>query len=226
MRSIKSVTYWKDIIIRELNYTNVRVTALSVSFDGKLLLAATTNAQHIYVYSTTNGSHVTTLYLFSSSLIDLAWTRRGNVVYTAAILYENETLSSEVVTMSLNGSFIARTFSMPLMFTPIEILYQSVSVSTDGAIYLTVARLIQKSEVATQHYVYESIDEGVTWSVVFKMPEDNHHVMVATKVSTDPQSLVFWSRAAALKVRENKLANYTVRVYTGNKRRDVRHQRH
>lgn len=90
--------------------------------------------------------------------------------------------------------------------------------STDGAIYLTVLNLIQTSEVTTEHYVYESINEGVTWSVVFKTPEGNHLAMVVTKVSTDPQSLVFWTQTAAMKRGENKPSNYTVRVYTVTKR--------
>jgi hypothetical protein len=46
--------------------------------------------------------------------------------------------SSEVVTTSLNGCVIARTVSMLNISTSSTMFYQSVSVSTDGAIYLTV----------------------------------------------------------------------------------------
>jgi hypothetical protein len=183
-----------------------------------------TNAHKIYVYSTTNGSHVTTLHLPSGGrLLDLAWTRHGNVVYTTEIFYELLALvtSSEVVTVSLNGSVIARTVSTLNIFTTSRMFYQSVSVFTDGAIYLTVLNLIQTSEVTTEHYVYESINEGVTWSVVFKIPENNHEVMMATKVSIDQESLVFWTRATVLRRGENKLSNYTVCVYTVTKRRDA-----
>jgi hypothetical protein len=183
------------------------------------------DTQQIYVYSTTNGSYVTTLHLPSDGrLLDLAWTWRGNVVYTVQIFYELVTLVtySEVVTVSLNGSVIARTVSTLNMFTTSWMFYQSVSVSTDGAIYLMVVNLIQTpDEVTTEHYIHESINEGVTWSVVFKIPEDNHEMMVATKVSTDPQSLVFWTRATMLNSGENKLSNYTVCVYTLTKRRDA-----
>ncbi len=72
--------------------------------------------------------------------------------------------------------------------------YSSVSVSTDGAFYLTVAEQLQEYEFAEKHYVYESINEGVTWSVVFEKPEDNYLMMFATTLSTDPQRLVFWTR--------------------------------
>lgn len=54
---------------------------------------------------------------------------------------------------------------------------------------------------------------------MFKLPEDKHCWMVATKVSTDAQHLVFLTRAAEFNSRQQKLENYSFRVYY--KRRDA-----
>jgi hypothetical protein len=219
---VKSATHWKDIILND--FPNQPVTALSVSFDGQLLLAAMRDAQRVYVYNTTNGSYVTTLHLLSENyLIDLAWTRRGNIVFTSALyapsLFGNFPISSEVVTMSLNGSEIARAVSPKNNTTaPFPLTYQSLSVSTDGAIYMTVANESYQSEIPTKHCVYESIDEGETWSVVFETPEDKHYWMTATKVSNDSHHSVFWTRAADYPGPEYKLGNYSIRVYAVTKK--------
>jgi WD40 repeat protein len=146
MRSIKTVTYWKEIIMRDLNCTNKRVMTLSVSFDGQLLLAAMNNDKQFYVYSTTNSSHMTTLPLPCGSVLDLAWTLRDNIVYIATVF--DDLMSVEVVTMSLNGSVIARTVSESIL-----VMYQSLSVSRDGAIYMTVCNQ-SKNQKSLQHFLY------------------------------------------------------------------------
>jgi hypothetical protein len=78
---------------------------------------------------------------------------------------------------------------------------------------MTVANESDKSEIPSKHYIYESINEGETWNVVFETPEDKHYWMTATKVSNDSQHIVFWTRAADYAGPEYKLANYSIRVY-------------
>jgi hypothetical protein len=158
---IKSATYWKEFITQPIVGMDKRVTALSVSFDGQLLLVGVDKADCIHVYNTTDGSYVKKITLFrpSGCLFDLAWTRRGNIVYTAAVITrESLTLqSSDVVTMSLNGSIIARrNVSVPTGFTTSVLFYQSLSVSTDGAIYISAPSHSQQSELTTNRYVYDN----------------------------------------------------------------------
>lgn len=41
--------------------------------------------------------------------------------------------------------------------------------------------------------MYKSTDDGMTWSVVFSVPDINSVVMQATKVSSDQYSDIFWT---------------------------------
>jgi hypothetical protein len=175
------------------------------------------------VFNITSGSNVTTLHVPNGYLLDLAWTRNGSVVFTAAFFatFANVPLFSEVVTMSLNGSVIARTVNELDKAIPFPLTFQGLSLSTDGAIYMTVANESRQSDIRTQHYVYESLDDGETWSVVFEIPADYHNWMSATKVSTDPQHIVFWTRAADYNSENYKPENYSVRVYTVSKPRNA-----
>ena len=101
----------------------------------------------------------------NDKLCEARWTPRGNIVYTT---YRN----NKVVVMSESGKVI----TTHKMTSP-----QCLSVSNDDIIYLT------DSETG----VYQSTDDGVSWSLVFK-PIEGWHCLQVIKVTTD-RSDDFWT---------------------------------
>jgi hypothetical protein len=97
---------------------------------------------------------------------EAVWTRRSNIVYSEAD-------SRIVVTMSRSGDVIRQTNVFKT---------GCLSVSTNGVIYL----------IHKQEDVYQSTDEGLTWSHVFNVPLDWKYEQVI-KVSTDSNTDVLWT---------------------------------
>jgi hypothetical protein len=119
---------------------------------------------------------------------DAVWTRRGNIVYS-------EWRKGKVVTMSQSGDVIQQTnVSQP----------SYLSVSTDGVIYL----------ISEYTSVYQSTDDGLTWSRMFNVT-DGWQCWQVIKVSTDSNTDVLWT----LVVRSAE--DWRLRVYTVDKRRAV-----
>ena len=114
------------------------------------------------------------------------WTPRGNIVYTA---YG----SNKVVVMSEFGKVIT-THSQ--MIRPLRL-----SISYDDIIYL----------VDYETGVYQSTDDGVSWSLVFKST-DGWHCYHVIKVTTE-KSDDFWTL-------EESDKTYHLRVYSVDRRCD------
>jgi hypothetical protein len=110
------------------------------------------------------------------------WTPRGNIVYTA----DN---SNNVVVMTQRGDVIAQTKTL----FPIRL-----SISTDDVIYLADYRT----------GVYQSTDDGVTWSHVFKVADGWQCVQVI-RVSSDSNTQVFWT-SERLRCRQYQVASASV----------------
>jgi hypothetical protein len=136
-----------------------------VSSDGQLLVGRCFDRQ-LHVYSA-EGNHVTSVKLLDGhGLTDAAWTPRGNIVYT-------DNTNSNVVLLTQRGKVIAQTTtSCPYR----------LSISTDDVIY--------HADCSTG--VYQSIDDGVTWSHVFKVA-DGCECCQVVKVSSDNNAQVFWT---------------------------------
>ena len=94
-----------------------------------------------------------------TSCWDATWTPRGNIVYTTCP-------SNKVVVMSESGKVITTHTQMTLP--------QYLSVSSDNIIYLA------DSETG----VYQSTDDGISWSLVFKST-DEWHCWQVIKVTTN-----------------------------------------
>jgi hypothetical protein len=140
-----------------------------VSSEGQLLVGQYKDRQ-LHVYSA-EGSHVTSINLLDDdTLKDAVWTPRGHIVYTAAN-YNN------VVVMTQRGDVIAQTKTL---------FPACLSVSTDDVIYLADYRT----------GVYQSTDDGVTWSHVFKVA-DGWQCVHVIKVSSDSNTQVFWTAESA-----------------------------
>ena len=160
------------------------VDILSV-FNDKLLVSCFDYSQ-LFIYSR-EGLHLSTITTNDNDkLKDATWTPRGNIVYTTRY-------SKKVVVMSESGKVIT-TYTQ--MTRP-----QYLSVSSDDIIYL--------ADYETG--VYQSTDDGVSWSLVFKST-DGWHCYQVIKVTTD-HSDDFWT----LEYSDNN--NYHLRVYSVDRRR-------
>ena len=159
------------------------VNILSV-FNDKLLVSCGVLSQ-LFIYSR-EGRHLSTITTNNNdTLWDATWTPRGNIVYT--------TFNYKVVVMSESGKVITTYTQMTVP--------RCLSVSSDNIIYL--------ADYMTG--VYQSTDDGVSWSLVFK-PTDGWHCKQVIKVTTD-HSDDFWT----LENSDND--NYHLRVYSENRRR-------
>ena len=106
------------------------------------------------------GRHLSTIPTNNNDeLYDATWTPRGNIVYT---IYN----SNKVVVMSESGNVITKHTQM--------IAPRYLSVSNDDIIYLA----------DWETGVYQSTDDGVSWSLVFNLTNE-WHCWQAIKVTTD-----------------------------------------
>ena len=155
-------------------------------FNDKLLVSGNGRSQ-FFIYSR-EGRHFSTIRTnYYDQLYDATWTPRGNIVYTTLF-------SNKVVVMSESGKVITTHIQMR---DP-----RRLSVSNDDIIYL--------ADLKTG--LYQSTDDGVSWSLVFK-PTDGCHCWQVIKVTTD-HSDDFWT----LQYNSDNNNNH-LRVYSVDRRR-------
>ena len=159
------------------------VNILSV-FNGRLLVSEYGRSQ-LFIYSC-EGCYISAFATQENDeLCDATWTPRGNIVYT--------TDSKQVVVISDSGEVIS-TYTHKRV--PCYL-----SVPNDGIIYLT----------DKETGVYQSVDEGVTWSRVFK-PTDGWHSEQMVNITTEHND-EFWT----LETNDNCSAH--LQVYSKDRRR-------
>ena len=170
-----------NFAIDQLKDLNINI--LSV-FNDKLLISREYLSQ-LFIYNR-EGRHLSTITINDSDqLHDATWTPRGNIVYATWS-------SNKVVVMSESGKVISTHTQMA---GP-----GYLSVSSDGIIYLA------DSETG----VYQSTDDGISWSLIFKST-DGWHCNQVIKVTIDHCD-DFWT----LGTSDN---DYYLRVYTVDRRR-------
>ena len=130
----------------------------------KKLLASAYLFDQLLIYSH-EGRHLSTVQI-SGKLKDAAWTPRGNIVYTAILDKKVVVLSKSNMVISVN--------------TPANIP-EHLCVSNDNIIYLTDFN---------SNAIYQSIDDGDSWSEVFKQTKLGSDMQVI-KV-TNNNSIDFW----------------------------------
>ena len=134
-------------------------------FNNKLLVSCSHLSQ-LFIYNC-EGHHLSTITIdYNDELFDATWTPHGNIVYTTFN-------SNKVVVMSESGNVI--TTHMKLA-TP-----RYLSISNDDIIYLAVQ----------ETGVYQSTDDGINWTLVFKSVDEWHceHVIKVTNDNSDD----FWT---------------------------------
>ena len=167
------------------------VDILSV-FNDKLLVSYS-GLSKLFIYSR-EGHRLSTITTNNNDkLWDATWTPRGNIVYTTCDSNNTTLYSNKVVVMSESGEVITTHNQMT---DP-----RYLSVSSDDIIYL--------ADYKTG--VYQSTDDGVSWSLVFKST-DKWHCRQVIKVTTDPSD-DFWTLA------QSDNDSYHLRVYSVDRRR-------
>ena len=167
------------------------IDVLSVSKDKVLVSYGT--ASHIFVYSR-QGSYIFNIKINDNDgkLFDATWTPRGNIVYT--------TSRSGVVAISdlVDNVFTKQTKQTQDTVRKYLRFPMFLSVSND-VIFLS------------DHYegVYQSTDEGISWSLVFKSPNELHfcHV-IKVNTANNPD---FW-------ILQVELMHVYIRVYSLDER--------
>ena len=158
------------------------VNILSV-FKDKLLVSRYDVSQ-LFIYSC-EGRHLSTITINDNDkLYDATWTPRGNIMYT--------TYNNKVVVISESRKVITTHTQMTAP--------RYLNVSNDNIIYL----------VDRETGVYQSTDDGVSWSLVYK-PTDGGHCWQVIKVTSD-QNDDFWTL-------EESGNNWHLRVYSVDRRR-------
>ena len=185
-------------LLRNLVFTvdqlkNEKINILSV-FNDKLLVGCV-HCPQLFIYSH-EGRHLSTITINDNvnyKLRDATWTPRGNIVYTTWAIKRPHT----VVAMLESGKVIA---AYTQTTSP-----QLLSVSNDNIIYF--ADSFEKA-------VYQSTDDGVSWSLVFKSNEGPHFRQVI-KVTTD-HSDDFWIMGLS---RNSRYCYNHLRVYSVDRKR-------
>ena len=158
-----------DFIIDQMKGNFISI----LSAFNKKLLVSETGLSHLFLYyefGTTYRHNSTILISNNDQLFDAKWTPFGNIVYTTL-------RSKRVVVMSESGEVI----HLMQMMNP-----QHLSVSDDNVIYL-----------ADQDAgIFQSNDDGATWTSVFK-PSDDWKCTQVIKVGTNSTNHgydSFWTR--------------------------------
>ena len=148
------------------------VNILSV-FNGKLLVGCDLFSKlFIYSHDCRHFSTIAIIDTDDSKLLEAIWTPRGNILYTTWKILPDYGRTCSVVAASESGKVIATQTQMACLAL--------LSVSNENVIYLA-------DNVGT---VYQSTDDGISWSVVFKST-DGLELLQVIKVTTD-HSDDFW----------------------------------
>ena len=145
----------------QLVYNDVSVLSI---FNEKLLISSIVFFR-LFIYSR-EGRYLSSIATQGNKLCDATWTPRGNIIYTI-------TASNRVMVTLDSGIEILEFFANEVL--------QFLSVSNDDIIYLTGGNA----------GVYQSTDDGFSWSLVLK-GVDYQHFSQVNKVTTD-HSDDFWT---------------------------------
>ena len=158
----------------------------------------------MFIYST-ESRHLSTITTNDNgALCDATWTPRGNILYSKLDFYE-------VVAITESGKVIKKTRS-PCSMSSKYFGYRNkvfmrnfLSVSNDGMIYLTK---FEANEYETG--VFQSTDDGVSWSLLFKLLDGRQYWQVIKVIADHGDD--FWT------VERNYDFTWHIRVYNHNRK--------
>ena len=153
---------------------SVNVDTVMVALDNNLLIAnAGSKVLHKYNADNFQRTEIT----IQDHIVDISWTPRGNIVYTTSGKADNEKPEkNRLVTTDKTGIFISQQqMTAPTRF----------SVSGDNTICLT----------DKVNGIYESKDDGITWTHILRQPNDTTRCWQAIKVHNNQDEVVYWALA-------------------------------
>ena len=176
---------------------NKRISALSL-YEDKLLVGCYSCSQ-LFIFPE-GRSHFTKINI-SGELVDAKWTPHGNIIVSTTtymsedklvvISESGEMISESVVMISESGE---QTNNYNYLSSP-----QFISVSSDGVIYVACWKTTG---------VYQSTDDGISWSLVFKSDSSEGHYIQAIKV-IDYNGNDFWTMLTP----DNAMDSHSLRIY-------------
>ena len=176
------MSFQLSFIASQLQHYSVGILS---AFNNTLLIGRTSFSQ-LFIYSS-EGHHVSTITTeFNDTLMDATWTPRGYIVYT--------TLKTNKVMVITKSGEVNTTHTH--LVQP-----KYLSVSNDDVVYLA----------ACTEGVYQSRDDGISWSLVFQSTNNwclNYVIKVNSSNSDD-----FWT------IEENS-KKHNLRVYSMDRRRN------
>lgn len=179
----------RDITIHQMYAKSV--DTLSISNYGSLIVS-TQRSNQLYIVSA-DGINVTTIRIpLGNAMHDAVWTPRGNIAVTTETGEQGD-----VIILTQAGDLIARNHMMQPQY-----LSRSNANAEDDIIYLNDIR----------RGMYQSIDDGETWSLVFSAPDSwrcKHAVRVVSSENDKAKTRDFVTI-------EYKSSTWRMRVYTVN----------
>ena len=176
------MSFQLSFIVRHLKHNSVGILS---AFNNMLLISRVSFSQ-LFIYSS-EGHHVSTIRTeFNDTLMDATWTPRGYIVYT--------TLKTNKVMVITKSGKVNTTHTH--LVQP-----KYLSVSNDDVVYLAVCTT----------GVYQSRDDGISWSLVFQSANKwcLNYVIKVNSSNSD----YFWT------IEENS-KKYNLRVYSMDRRRN------
>ena len=193
---VTSSTFLYHFTIDQL--INSRISALSL-YEDKLLVGCYSCSQ-LFIFPE-GSSHFTQLNI-SGELVDAKWTPYGNIIVSTTTHWSEDKL----VVISKSGEMISESVVMISesgeqknnhnhLSSP-----QFISVSSDGVIYVACWETTG---------VYQSTDDGISWSLVFKSNSAEGHYIQAIKV-IDYKGNDFWTMLTP----DNAMDSHSLRIYS------------
>jgi hypothetical protein len=176
---VTSLEITRNIAIAQLEDVTLNPGNAILSVYNGRLLAGQKGDTKLFVYSADSGAYMHTINLpfkyLGSTVYDAVWTRTGNIVYTTRS--SSSSYNHTVEVMALNGTLI-RPSSTDMSWP------QYLSVSADGTIYLANGR----------NGVYQSVDNGLTWSHKFNISSSHYcYQTVNIQNTQSPADEDFWT---------------------------------
>ena len=181
-RPVIDASLYRAILVPQMKVCNRAVDIISFHDDNILISDYLSN--ELFVYSN-EGSYVKTLTV-PGKMRDAVWLPGGNIICTTC----NNRI---VMTITQSSDVINET----QMTNP-----NRLTMSSNGCTYLA----------DSESGVYETLDGGSTWKLLFKMPDYRWHCWQVIKVSSQDDGDAFWaleSNNGTCRLREYRLSSST-----------------
>ena len=173
-------------LVDKKTITPESLTERTIMFSfGNLFLVSDSGSQLLNMYDVYDFAFSSVITL-QDDAYDVLRSPTGNIVYTTGV---NARRRSSVITTDKTGNAISqKPMAAPLC----------LSISEDNAVYCADA----------ENGIYESKDDGLTWSHIIRLPNDDAHCWQVVKVQNNVGKFVYWT------LQKNNSNEYFLRLYS------------